>query len=69
MTGPAGCGKSSTLAALVNLLNEEREDHILTIEDPIEYIHPAKRCVVNQRQVQSPADRLPDRTGGVDTLC
>jgi|GEM_PF-50364 len=51
VTGPAGCGKSSTLAALVNIINEERTDHVLTIEDPIEYIHPAKRCVVNQRQV------------------
>jgi twitching motility protein PilT len=51
LTGPAGCGKSSTLAALVNIINEERHDHIITIEDPIEYIHPSKRCVVNQRQV------------------
>jgi twitching motility protein PilT len=51
VTGPAGCGKSSTLAALVNIINEERNDHVLTIEDPIEYIHPSKRCLVNQRQV------------------
>lgn len=51
LTGPAGCGKSSTMAALVNIINEERPDHILTIEDPIEYIHPPKRCSVNQRQV------------------
>ena len=49
VTGPAGCGKSSTLAALVNLINEEREEHILTIEDPIEYVHSSKRCLVNQR--------------------
>jgi len=49
VTGPAGCGKSSTLAALVNLINEEREEHILTIEDPIEYLQPSKRCLVNQR--------------------
>ena len=53
VTGPAGCGKSSTLAALVDLINEERKEHILTIEDPIEYIHPSKRCVVNQRSVHS----------------
>ena len=46
---PAGCGKSSTMAALVNLINEERDEHILTIEDPIEYVHPSKRCLVNQR--------------------
>ncbi|HEV2853907.1 MAG TPA: type IV pilus twitching motility protein PilT [Thermoanaerobaculia bacterium] len=51
LTGPAGCGKSSTLAALVNIINQERQDHIITIEDPIEYIHLSKRCVVNQRQV------------------
>ncbi len=51
LTGPAGCGKSSTLAALLNIINEDRQDHIITIEDPIEYIHPSKKCVVNQRQV------------------
>jgi twitching motility protein PilT len=51
ITGPSGCGKSSTLAALVNLINEERRDHIITVEDPIEYLHPSKRCIVNQRQV------------------
>jgi twitching motility protein PilT len=51
LTGPAGCGKSSTMAALVGILNAERRDHILTIEDPIEFIHPSNRCVVNQRQV------------------
>ena len=51
LTGPAGCGKSSTLAALVNIINQERHDHIITIEDPIEYIHASKGCVVNQRQV------------------
>jgi len=53
LTGPAGCGKSSTLAALLNIINGERSDHIITIEDPIEYIHPSKQCVVNQRQVGS----------------
>ncbi len=53
VTGPANCGKSSTLAALVNIINEERREHILTIEDPIEYLHPSKRCVVNQRSVGS----------------
>src|SRR4051794_680446 len=51
LTGPAGCGKSSTLAALLNIINEGRPDHIITIEDPIEYLHPSKKCVVNQRQV------------------
>jgi twitching motility protein PilT len=52
VTGPAGCGKTSTLAALVDLINEERRDHILTIEDPIEYLHTSKRCLVNQRSVK-----------------
>ncbi len=52
VTGPAGCGKSSTLAALVNLINEERREHILSIEDPIEFVHPSKRCLVNQRSVK-----------------
>ena len=51
VTGPAGCGKSSTLAALLRIINEERREHIITIEDPIEILHPARRCVVNQRQV------------------
>jgi twitching motility protein PilT len=52
ITGPAGCGKTSTLAALVNILNEERSDHILTAEDPVEYLHRSKSCLVNQRQVR-----------------
>jgi twitching motility protein PilT len=56
LTGPAGCGKSSTLAALVDILNTERRDHILTIEDPIEHVQPSKRCVVNQRQVNHHTD-------------
>ncbi len=51
LTGPAGCGKSSTLAAFLRLINEERQDHIVTVEDPIEYLHTPIRCVVNQRQV------------------
>lgn len=52
LTGPSGCGKSSTMAALVDILNSERSDHILCVEDPIEVIHPSKRCLVNQRQVK-----------------
>jgi twitching motility protein PilT len=52
VTGPAGCGKSSTLAALINLINEERPDHIITVEDPVEFVHSSKSCVVNQRQVR-----------------
>jgi twitching motility protein PilT len=52
ITGPSSCGKSSTMAALVNLVNEERAEHILTVEDPIEYLHSSKRCIVNQRNVK-----------------
>jgi len=51
LTGPTRCGKSSTMAALVNLINEERSEHVLTIEDPIEYLHRSNRCLVNQRNV------------------
>ena len=51
ITGPANCGKSSTMAAMVDIINTERKDHILTIEDPVEYLHPSKRCIVNQRNV------------------
>jgi twitching motility protein PilT len=49
ITGPAGCGKSSTMAALVDKINAERDEHILTVEDPIEYVHKPKGCHVNQR--------------------
>jgi len=51
VTGPTGSGKSTTLAAMVDLINRTRTDHILTIEDPIEFVHPPKKCVVTQRQV------------------
>ena len=51
VTGPTGSGKSTTLAAVIDLVNETRKDHILTIEDPIEFVHENKNCVVNQRQV------------------
>jgi len=53
VTGPTGSGKSTTLAAMIDKINLERHDHILTIEDPIEYIHPHKGCLVNQREVHS----------------
>lgn len=51
ITGPSGSGKSTTLATIINLINENRRGHILTIEDPIEYLHPHKNCIVNQREI------------------
>jgi twitching motility protein PilT len=51
VTGPTGSGKSTTLAAMIDLINMERADHVLTIEDPIEFVHPQKKCLINQREV------------------
>ncbi len=51
VTGPTGSGKSTTLCALVDLINRTRDDHILTIEDPIEFVHENKKCLINQREV------------------
>jgi twitching motility protein PilT len=56
VTGPTGSGKSTTLAAIVDLANQQRKDHIITIEDPIEFVHPKKRCLVNQREVGTHTD-------------
>ena len=53
VTGPTGSGKSTTLAAMIDKINTERREHIITIEDPIEYIHPHKGCLVNQREVHA----------------
>jgi twitching motility protein PilT len=53
VTGPTGSGKSTTLASIIDSINSERQEHIVTIEDPIEYLHPHKQCVVNQREVGS----------------
>jgi twitching motility protein PilT len=55
VTGPTGSGKSTTLAAMVDVINSEREDHILTIEDPIEFLHDHKHSIVNQREVGADA--------------
>ena len=52
VTGPTGSGKSTTLAAMVDLINSERNAHILTVEDPIEFVHQHKKCLVNQREVK-----------------
>ncbi|OQY28909.1 MAG: type IV pili twitching motility protein PilT [Candidatus Cloacimonetes bacterium 4572_55] len=53
VTGPTGSGKSTTLAAMIDKINRERRQHIITIEDPIEFVHPHQKCVVNQREVHS----------------
>jgi twitching motility protein PilT len=60
ITGPTGSGKSTTLAALLDKINRERPGHILTIEDPIEFIHGHKKCVVNQREVGPNTASFPD---------
>jgi twitching motility protein PilT len=62
VTGPTGSGKSTTLAAMIDAINLEREDHILTIEDPIEFLHHHKRSIVNQREIGSDA---PDFARGL----
>ncbi len=51
VTGPTGSGKSTTLASIIDKINTERHEHILTVEDPIEYLHPHKNCIVNQREI------------------
>lgn len=53
VTGPTGSGKSTTLATMIDTINSERHEHIVTIEDPIEFLHPHKKCLVNQREVNS----------------
>ncbi len=55
VTGPTGSGKSTTLAAMLDLINDVRQEHILTIEDPIEFLHKHKRCIVNQRELGADA--------------
>ena len=56
VTGPTGSGKSTTLAAMVDLINRTRKDHIITIEDPIEFVHENRMCMINQREVHSHTD-------------
>jgi twitching motility protein PilT len=56
VTGPTGSGKSTSLAAMMDIINREREEHILTIEDPIEFLHTHKRCLVNQREIGADAE-------------
>jgi twitching motility protein PilT len=56
VTGPTGSGKSTTLAALIDYINRQRSDHIITIEDPVEFLNPNKKCLINQRQVGEHTD-------------
>jgi twitching motility protein PilT len=60
ITGPTGSGKSTTLAAMIDKINRERHDHILTIEDPIEFVHQHQGCLVNQREVHSDTNSFSD---------
>src|SRR6266404_3180306 len=62
VTGPTGSGKSTTLAAIIDEINRNRSEHILTVEDPIEFVHRHKRCIVNQREIG------PDATSFADAL-
>ncbi|MFN2502096.1 MAG: type IV pilus twitching motility protein PilT [Pyrinomonadaceae bacterium] len=60
VTGPSGSGKSTTLCAMVDSINKNREDHVITIEDPIEFVHDNHKCLVNQREVHNHTDSFKD---------
>jgi twitching motility protein PilT len=60
VTGPTGCGKSTTLAAMVDRINSEKSAHIITVEDPIEYLHLHKKCLINQREVTTDTKSFKD---------
>ncbi|HLG58873.1 MAG TPA: type IV pilus twitching motility protein PilT [Vicinamibacterales bacterium] len=60
VTGPTGSGKSTTLCAMVDYINQNRSDHIITIEDPIEFVHENRRCLMNQREVHTHTDSFKD---------
>ena len=60
VTGPTGCGKSTTLASLIDIINQERKEHILTVEDPIEFVYEMKSCIVRQREVGSQTHSFMD---------
>jgi len=59
VTGPAGSGKSTTLAAMIDLINNERQCHIITLENPIEYLHTHKKAIINQREIGSDSESFP----------
>ncbi len=56
VTGPAGCGKSTTLACMINRINEEKDNHIITLEDPLEYLHRHKKSIVSQREINTDSE-------------
>jgi len=56
VTGPTGSGKSTTLAAMVDFINQDRKEHLITIEDPVEFVHPQKNCLISQREIGLNAD-------------
>ena len=60
VTGPTGSGKSTTLCAMVDYINQNRSEHIITIEDPIEFVHENRKCLVNQREVHTHTDSFRD---------
>ena len=60
VTGPTGSGKSTTLAAMIDYINENREAHIITIEDPLEFVHPNKKCLITQREIGTHARSFAD---------
>lgn len=64
ITGPSGCGKTSTAAALINMVNQTRTDHIITLEDPVEYVFKNQRALINQRQIGRDVDTYPTALKG-----
>ncbi len=64
VTGPTGSGKSTTLAAIIDMINETRQEHIMTIEDPIEFLHKHKKCIVNQREIGADAKTFAEALKG-----
>ena len=58
VTGPTGSGKTTSLAAMIDEINRTRDEHIVTIEDPIEFVHAHQRCVINQRELGTDAHEL-----------
>jgi len=60
LTGPTGCGKSTTLAAMIDYINEHKKEHIITLEDPIEFVHKSKQCLIQQREIHQDTASLQD---------